>query len=157
MPFGNEIYLFNYSGSCTFRIYMVMGVYLQNNRNGYLLFPTPSGGRRPLEMKYTFSITLGHVLSEYIWLWGSISKSPGVVACFSLHLQERDAPWKSNILVLVPWVMYFQNIYGYGVYLQSPRKGCLLFPAPSGGRCPLEMKHTYPDTLGHVLSKYIWS
>ena len=45
---------------------MVMGVYLQNPRNGGLLFPAPSGGRRPLEMKYTYPSTLGDVVSEYI-------------------------------------------------------------------------------------------
>ena len=51
MPFGDETYLSKYPGSCSFRIYMVMGVYLQNPRSGGLHFPAPSGGRRPLEMK----------------------------------------------------------------------------------------------------------
>ena len=114
MPFGNEIYLFNYPGSCTFRIYMVMVIYLQNPRSGCLLFPTPSGGRRPLEMKYTYPSALVHLLSEFMWLWGSISKPLGVVAFFFLHLQEGDAPWKWNTLIQVPWVMYLQNIYGFG-------------------------------------------
>ena len=53
MPFGNEIYLSKYPGSCSFRIYMVMGVYLQNPRSGGLHLLAPSGGRCPLEMKYT--------------------------------------------------------------------------------------------------------
>ena len=44
-----EIYLSKYPGSCSFRIYMVMGVYLQNPRSDGLYFPAPSGGRRPLE------------------------------------------------------------------------------------------------------------
>ena len=39
----------------------------------------PPGGRRPLEIKYTYPSTLGHVVSEYIWLWGSISKTLGGV------------------------------------------------------------------------------
>ena len=29
-------------------------------------------------MKYTYPSTLGNVISEYIWLWGSISKTLGV-------------------------------------------------------------------------------
>ena len=45
-------------------------------------------------MKYTYPSKLGHVVSEYIWLWGSISKTLGVVACIFLHLQEGDALWK---------------------------------------------------------------
>ena len=56
--------------------------------------------------------------------------------------------------------MSFQNIYGYGGLLQDPRSVCLFFPgpsvAPSGGRPPLKMKYTYPSTLHHVVSEYIW-
>ena len=52
--------------------------------------------------------------------------------------------------------MQFQNIYGYGVSLQNPRIRCLLLLAPSGGGCPFEMKYTYPSTLGHVVSEYVW-
>ena len=33
----------------------------------------------PLEMSYTYPSSLGHGLSEYIWLWESISKSLGGV------------------------------------------------------------------------------
>ena len=33
-------------------------------------FPATSGGRRPLENKYTYPSTLGDVVSKYIWLWG---------------------------------------------------------------------------------------
>ena len=58
---------------------MVMGVYLQNPRSGGLHFPAHSGGRRPLKMKYTYPSALGHVVSEYIWLWGCISKTVGGV------------------------------------------------------------------------------
>ena len=29
----------------------------------------------PLKMKYTYQSALGHIISEYIWLWGSISKT----------------------------------------------------------------------------------
>ena len=132
--------------------FMVMGVYLQNPRSGCLLFPAPSGGRHPLEIKYTYPSTLGYVVSEYIWLWGSISKTLGMVACFFLHLQEGDALWKLNILIKVPWVMYMV----LWVYLQNPLNGRLLFPALSGGRRPLEIKYTFPSTLGHLVSEYMW-
>ena len=40
------------------------------------------------------------------------------------------------------------------VYLQNPRSGCLLFPAPSVGRRPLEIKYSYPNTLGDAVSEY---
>ena len=66
MPFGNEIYLLKFLTSSSFRIYMVMAVYLQNPRSGCLFFPAPSGapsgGRRPLEMKYTYSSSLRHAI-----------------------------------------------------------------------------------------------
>ena len=91
MPFRNEIYLSKYPGSCSFRIYMVIRVYLQNHRSSCLLFAAPSGGRRPLEMKHTYPSTLGREVSEYIWFWGSVSKTPEAVACFFLNLQEGDA------------------------------------------------------------------
>ena len=32
---------------------------------------------------YTYPNSLGHAVSEYIWLWGSISKINGVVAYFA--------------------------------------------------------------------------
>ena len=86
MTFGNEIYLSKYPESCSFRIYMVIGVYLQNPRSGCLLFPAPSVGRRPLEMKYTYPNTLSHIVS--------ISKTIGEDACFIMDLQEADALWK---------------------------------------------------------------
>ena len=135
MPLGNEIQLSKYPGWWNFTIYMESefyniygyGVYLQNTRRGCLLFPAPSGGRFPLEMKYNYSSTLGHGVSKYILLWGSISKTLLGVACFFLHLQQGDALWKWNIIIQVPWVMEFQNIHGYGVYLQSRSSGCLLF------------------------------
>ena len=41
----------------------------------------------PFEMKYTFPNTLSLVVSEYMWLWGSISKTLGVVAIIFLYLQ----------------------------------------------------------------------
>ena len=49
---------------------MIMGAYLQNPRSGCLFFPAPPGGRRPLEMKYSYPSIVGHVVSEYLWLWG---------------------------------------------------------------------------------------
>ena len=61
-------------------------------------------------------------LSNYPGSWsfrmhmvmGSISKSPEAVACYCRHLQEGDVVWKWNIIIQVPWVIEFQNIYGYG-------------------------------------------
>ena len=91
MPFENKIYLSKQPGSCSFRIYMVIGVYLQNLRSYCQLLPAPSGMRRPLEMKYIYSSTLGHAVSEYIWLWG-LSAKPQVIAWFFLDLQEGDGP-----------------------------------------------------------------
>ena len=62
---------------------MVIRVYLQNPRSGFLLFMHLQEGnalrRRPLEMKYTYPSNLSHVVSEYIWLCGSISKILGGV------------------------------------------------------------------------------
>ena len=74
------------------------------------LCPAPSGGRLPLEMKYT----------DCIFLWEFLSKTLGLVAYFALHLQEGDALWKWNILIQLPWVMYFQSIYGYGILSPKP-------------------------------------
>ena len=73
---------------------MVMGFYLQNPRNDCLFYSTPSGMRRPLELKYTYPNTLIDAFADYIILWESISKILGVVAYFVLHLQEGDALWK---------------------------------------------------------------
>ena len=56
----------------------------------------------------------------------------------------------------VPWVMYFQNIYAYGGQSPKPMEWLLVFHVSSGGRRPLEMKDTYPSTLGDVPSEYIW-
>ena len=46
------------------------------------------------------------------------------------------------------------------VYLQNPWCGSLFFPAPSGapsgGRRPLEMECTFPNTLSRVISEYMW-
>ena len=64
---------------------------------------------------YIYPITLGFVGSEYIRLWWSISKTLGMVACFSLHLQEGDALWKRNLLIQGPWVLY-----GYGGLSPKP-------------------------------------
>ena len=97
MPFGNEIQLSMSPGSWTFGTYKVLRVYLQNPFNGCLLFSAPSEGRCPLEMKCNYPSTLGHGILEYIWLWGLSPKTPWAVACFFLHLQERDGLWKWNI------------------------------------------------------------
>ena len=45
--------------------YTFRRVHLQNPTIGGKLFPTPSGGRRPLEMKLSSSYPVD---SEYIWL-----------------------------------------------------------------------------------------
>ena len=117
VSFGNKIDVPNYPQSCNFNINMARRVYLQNLWSGCLFFPAPSevpsGGRCPLEMKYTYPSSLCHVVSEYIWLGWYISKTLGVRAC----------------------------------YFPAPSG------APSGARCPLEMKYTYPITLSHVISK----
>ena len=55
-PFRNEIFLSKYLGPCRFKIYVVMGVFLQNSSCGCLLFPPPSGGRRPFDCPYDFPI-----------------------------------------------------------------------------------------------------
>ena len=61
---------------------MVMGVYLQDPSSGFSYFPASSVGKIPLEFKYTYRSALGHVVSKYIWLWWSNSKTIGVVALF---------------------------------------------------------------------------
>ena len=42
----------------------------------------------------TDDISLCYVFSEYVFLWGSISETLKVIACFFLHLQEGSALWK---------------------------------------------------------------
>ena len=73
---------------------MLIVFYLQNPRIDGQLFLAPLGGRRPLKMKYTYGSSLCHVVSEYIWLWGSISITHGLMVSYFLHLQEGDAFWK---------------------------------------------------------------
>ena len=94
MPFGNEVYLSKFLRLRPFRIHMAMEVYFQNPRNGGFLKHAPSGWRCPLEKRYTFPSSLGHGLSEYIWLWLPISKILEVVAFLFMRLQEGDALWK---------------------------------------------------------------
>ena len=102
--------------SCSFRIcciWLEWSISIIIGLDAFLFFfapsGAPSGGRRPLEMNYTSSSSLCHVVSEYIWLWQSISKTLGVVARFFLHLQEHlqegDALWKLSTLTQVPYVM----------------------------------------------------
>ena len=115
-------------------------------------------------MKCTYSNTLCHVDLEYIWLWGSISKTLVVVALF-MHLQERDALRKCPLEMKHTYPntlshVVSENIYGYGIYLQNPSNGCSFFmhlqERDALGKRPLEMKYTYPNTLSHVVSEYIW-
>ena len=190
---------------------MVIEIYLQNPSSGCFFYPAHSGGRRPLEMKYTYLSNLGHIFSHYIWLWESISKTLLVVAYFSctfrretslcpapsggrrplemkyteyvwlweflsktvilvtyfaLHLQEgdplmsctfrRETPFGNEIyLIQLPGSCSFRVYRFMGFYLQNPSSSCLSFLAPSGGRCPLKIKYTYPTTLGHAVSEYI--
>ena len=42
-------------------------VYLQNPMSGFLLFHAPSRGRCPLERKYNYIGTLGHIVSKHIY------------------------------------------------------------------------------------------
>ena len=81
-----------------------------------------------------------------------------------LHLQKGDAPWK--------WYIYLSKFCGLrtiGVYciwllgIISTNKEVIFCPAPSGGRSPLEViyrgmpfVYTYPSTLCHAVSEYIW-
>ena len=134
-----------------------MRVYLQNPRSGNLFFSAPSVGRCPLEVIYSYPSTLGHIVSVYVWLWGSIFKILGVVDFFPCTFR-REMPFGNEIYLSEYHGSCNFNIYiyGYGVYLQKPRSDRLFFLAPSGGRRPLEMKYTYPSTLGHVVSEYIW-
>ena len=48
----------------------------------------------PFENEIYLSKYLGHVVSEYICSWASISKTLVVVASFFLRLQEGNALWK---------------------------------------------------------------
>ena len=41
--------------------------------------PAPSVGRRPLEMRFIDSSSLGLAVSKYIWLCRSIPKTQGVI------------------------------------------------------------------------------
>ena len=89
MPFGNDICLCNFPGSCTFRNNMVVVGYLQNPRIGCLFFActlsiknalgkwntAPSGLRRPLVMMYTYVRTLGYIVSKYIQFLYCMSKT----------------------------------------------------------------------------------
>ena len=121
------------------------------------IFPVPSGGRYPLEMKKNaFPRNLCHVVSEYIWLRWSNSRILGAVACFFLHLQEGGALWNEVYLLKFLMLCSFRIHMVMAVYLQNPRSGFFFFPAPSGGRCPLKMNYTYPSSLCHVVSEYIW-
>ena len=143
-PFGNEICVPKYLTTCSFRIYVAMGIYLQNPRRSCLFFHIPSvaqsGGRRPLEMKYTFSNTRSRVVSEYIWLWGLSPKLLEWLLVFSFTFSStfrRKAPFGNEIYISkYPESCSFRIYMVLGVYLRNSRNGWLLFPAPSGERCP---------------------
>ena len=127
-----------------------MAVYLQNPRSGCLFFPAPSGapsgGRRPLEMKCTYSSSLRYVVSEYIWLWQSTSKTLGVLACFSSPSGapsggRRPLEMKHNYLstlghAVSECILLWKSISKTLGMVACSRNGCLLFPAPSGGKRP---------------------
>ena len=107
---------------------MFMGVYLQNLRSVFLLFPSPSGGRCHLEMKYSYQSTLGHGVSEY-FLGVVYVAQPNYLHLAAVHnfsiTFRREMPFRSKICFRVPWVMQFQNIYGYCVI--SPKSQEQLF------------------------------
>ena len=121
VPFGNSIYLSKYLVPCSSRIYLVRLIYLQNPWSGCLFFHAssgaPSGGRHPLEMKYSYPGSLCNVVLEYIWLKWFISKNPWSVGLFVLypqdHLQEGGAlgEWKIFTLVLCHIVSEY-TVYG---------------------------------------------
>ena len=46
------------------------------------------------KLNILIQVPLCHVVSEYIWIYRSISKTLGLMACYLLHLQEGDALWK---------------------------------------------------------------
>ena len=161
MIFGNGLYLSKYPRSYSFKIYMVLEVYLQNLRSSCLLFPAPSGrpsgGRHPLEIKYTYPSTLDHAFSEYNAVMGIYPQNNRkYLPTFSCTF-GREMPFGNEIqLSKYPGSFSFRKYMVMGFYLQNPRGGCYFFPAPSGGRRPLEMRYTYPITLVHVVSGYIW-
>ena len=119
--------------------------------------------RRPLEMKYTYPSTLSHVVSEYIRLWESFPKHQErllVLHAPSEGRRPRKVPFGNEIyLSKYPESCSFRIYKVMGVQSQNPRSGCLFFMHLQEGdaleRRPLEMKHTYPSTLSHVVSEYI--
>ena len=98
-------------------------------------------------------------LSKYPGLWsfrlnkvmGSISKRPEAVVCYCRHLQEGYAICKWNIIIQVPWVMEFQNIYGYGDLSAKSQKQLLAIS------CTFRRKMSFGNEI--YLSKYpgCWS
>ena len=151
MPLRNEVYLSKFFRSRPFRIYMVMEVYLQKPRSGCFLIYTPSGGRCPLEMRYTNPSSLGHGLSENVWLWGLSAKSQEWLLSYSCTFR-REMPFGNKI-----YLSKFPGSFRFIIYMvMEVQSGCLFFPAPSGGRCPLEMRYTFPSSLGQSLSEHMW-
>ena len=90
-PFVNKIYLSKYSGSCSFRIYVIMG-FISKTLGVVAMFSCTSGGRRPLGIKYTYPNTFGYPFSEHKWLCRFMSKALGVAAWFS-YTFRREMPF----------------------------------------------------------------
>ena len=121
-PLGNDIYLSKYPRWCTFRIYIIMRVCLQNPKSGCLFSMLLQEGDALWKWYiYTYQSTLGNVLSEYIWLCGYISKTLGVVVCVhtsSGGRRPRVAPFGNKIyLSKYPGWYTFRIYLAMGVYL----------------------------------------
>ena len=117
-------------------------------------------------MRNIYLSALCHVVSDYIRLEWSISIALGLIV-FSLHLQEGGTLWKFSMPIQVPRATQFKNIYGqhglspksvewllgfsYTFRREEPFGGKII-----GGGRPLEIKCSFPSTLGHVDSKYMW-
>ena len=65
----------------------------------------------PLEIRCTYSSSLGHVVSEYIWLWGSIMKTLGIIFFSAPSGGRRPLEIKHS----------FPSSLGHAVYLQEGR------------------------------------
>ena len=120
---------------------------------------------RPLKMKFTYPSPGSCSFKIYMRFY---SKSVGVVVCFFLHLQEGGALWNWPYDVHI-YIILFLVSWGFQRYL--PFENRTNFPAPSGGRSPLELEnlhlykyigqfrrviHTYTHTNRYDLWLYLF-
>ena len=147
-PFGDEIYLSKSLAPCSFRIYMAIGVYLHNPKRLYgfffqnyridCLLSAPSVGRRPLVTPFGNEIYLSKSLAPC---------SFRIYMVIGVYLQN---PRRSSI---TNGQTDRQKLQLYNILAEIPARCC---GSPSGGRCLMEIKYTYPSTLCHVVSEYIY-